>query len=104
MKRRALVMAGIGSTLWHAAPARSQQSRMARVGWLSYGRPLSGTRNIEAFRNGMRDLGYVEGQNLTIIQRASDGNSRLNHRFPLKSTPTPVADPPWNSVRRTHPT
>ncbi len=74
MKRRALVMAGIGSTLWHAAPARSQQSRMARVGWLSYGRPLSGTRNIEAFRNGMRDLGYVEGQNLTIIQRASEVN------------------------------
>src|SRR5262245_60787473 len=30
-------------------------------------------RNLEAFRHGLRDLGWVEGQNLTIENRAAEG-------------------------------
>ena len=35
--------------------------------------------NMDAFRQGLRALGYVEGQNLEIVYRASDGR---NERFP----------------------
>jgi putative ABC transport system substrate-binding protein len=35
--------------------------------------------NIDAFRQGMRELGYVDGQNLEIVYRSSDGH---DDRFP----------------------
>jgi putative ABC transport system substrate-binding protein len=41
-----------------------------RIGYLS---GSSQTRNDEAFRQGMRELGYIEGQNVTIEYRFADG-------------------------------
>ena len=32
------------------------------------------TANIDAFREGMRELGYKEGQNLEVIYRSSEGH------------------------------
>src|SRR2546428_569724 len=47
-----------------------------RIGWLNEGRPPSGpTPSIEAFQQGLRDLGYVEGQNLAIEYRYAEGNT-----------------------------
>src|SRR5215471_2403669 len=48
---------------------RGQADRPVRIGWLSTGRhPF-----IEAFRQGLRDLGYVEGRNLVIEERYAEG-------------------------------
>ena len=45
-----------------------------RVGWLiNIGRPDSDARFTNAFPRGMRELGYVEGKNLVIKRRYSDG-------------------------------
>jgi len=47
---------------------------MRRIGMLRAG--VTSTdfeRNFEAFRQGLRDLGWVEGQNLTIEYRAAEG-------------------------------
>ena len=55
-------------------PADAQQSKKVyRVGYLSSGpaSPPSGRR--EAFRQGLRELGYVEGQNLIIEYRFAEG-------------------------------
>src|SRR5439155_25612978 len=74
MKRRAFVAGlGVGVTSWPRV-ARDQSSRQIRVGWLSTGRhPF-----IDAFRQGLRDLGYVEGRNLVIEERYAEGkNERL---------------------------
>jgi len=54
---------------------RAQQSKkVPRIGWLLFGSPSSATtaRN-EAFRQGLRDLGYIEGQNLIIEYRYAEG-------------------------------
>ncbi len=51
--------------------AHGQAAREIHVGWLSTGRhPF-----IEAFRQGLRDLGYVEGQNLVIEERYAEGRA-----------------------------
>src|SRR5262249_17998574 len=40
-----------------------------RIGWLRPGTPLVGRANVEAFQQGLRDLGYVEGQPFGIENR-----------------------------------
>jgi putative ABC transport system substrate-binding protein len=45
-----------------------------RVGWLSDGMRAGATSRLhEAFLHGLRDLGYVEGQNLVIERRDAEG-------------------------------
>jgi putative ABC transport system substrate-binding protein len=66
-------------------PVGAQQpGKVARIGYLS--RDLHpadsrapAPRNLEAFRQGLRDLGYVEGKNIVIEYRYSDGR---NERMP----------------------
>src|SRR5688500_16537129 len=55
-------------------PAEAQQpKRVARVGYLSVLSPSSDSTRIEAFRQGLRELGYIEGQNIVIESRHADG-------------------------------
>jgi len=54
--------------------ALAQPAKVLRVGWLSNDAPTN-SPFLEAFRNGMRDLGYVEGSNLVIEAKFGEGNS-----------------------------
>jgi putative ABC transport system substrate-binding protein len=57
-------------------PVKAQQSKKVyRVGYLSPG--LGIEARAEAFRQSMRDLGYIEGQNLVIEWRFAKGKSAL---------------------------
>ena len=51
-----------------------QQAKVARIGVL--GEPTASTyaTRIEAFKQGLRELGYVEGQNIAIEYRWAEGN------------------------------
>lgn len=61
------------------AVARAQQpGKVPRMGYLSIGTGR-GSPNAEALRQGLRDLGYVDGQNIAIEYRGADGN---NDRLP----------------------
>jgi putative tryptophan/tyrosine transport system substrate-binding protein len=52
-------------------PADAQQlKKVPRIGFLS---PTSDDSRVEAFRQGLRELGYVEGQNITIEYRWAEG-------------------------------
>jgi putative tryptophan/tyrosine transport system substrate-binding protein len=53
------------------AEARQPGSKIPRVGILS---PGSGSADIDAFRQGLRELGYVEGQNIVFEYRWAEGN------------------------------
>jgi len=53
-----------------SVPAKAQQTKkIVRIGLLSSGGPSPIQRAIEAFRQGLRELGYVEGQNILIEYR-----------------------------------
>jgi len=73
MNRRTF-LAGTGTVLL-AAPlgAEAQQvAKVPRIGTLGGG-PAAGARQREAFRQGLRDLGYVEGRNVVIESRGEAG-------------------------------
>jgi putative ABC transport system substrate-binding protein len=73
MDRRSF-LSGIAATALIAVPcaARAQQSgKVWRIGWLGFG---SGPNEfVEAFREQLRSLGYIEGRNLSIDYRWPGG-------------------------------
>ena len=58
-----------------------QPKKVPRKGFLSFvGRSNAPAPNIEAFRQGLRDLVYVEGQNIVIEHRNAEGKeNRLSN-------------------------
>src|ERR1700751_3985670 len=60
-------------------PVQAQQAKsVARIGYLSRDLHPSDSRaasprNFEAFREGLRDLGYIEGKNIIIESRFAEG-------------------------------
>jgi putative tryptophan/tyrosine transport system substrate-binding protein len=56
-------------------PAQAQQSpKVPRIGYVTETGDLSSpSPNLEAFRQGLRDLGYVEGKNIVIEFRSAEG-------------------------------
>jgi ABC-type uncharacterized transport system substrate-binding protein len=55
--------------------AEAQQKKVMRIGVLSPGVPNSTRINRQVFWQSMRDLGYVEGENITVEYRYAEGNS-----------------------------
>jgi len=62
-------MAGLWSAAAWPLAARAQQPAMPVVGYLYPGVPETSTHLVTAFRNGLRETGYIEGQNLAIEYR-----------------------------------
>src|SRR6266498_4138360 len=57
-----------------AVIAQAQQpTKVPRIGYLSATSPSANVGRIEAFRQGLRDLGYVEGKNIVIEWRYAEG-------------------------------
>ncbi len=53
--------------------------KLYRIGMLETRSTVLNAANIDAFRQGLQELGYKEGQNLEIVYRSSDGR---DERFP----------------------
>ena len=68
MKRRDLVLL-LGGTLASARALRAQQRAMPVVGYIVVASP-----DVAAFRQGLSDTGYVEGQNLAIEFQSAEGH------------------------------
>ena len=61
------------------ATAAQEAKKVARIGYLAPVFPCSGSvPTLEAFRQGLRDLGYVENKNITIECRSAGG--KLDHQ------------------------
>jgi putative ABC transport system substrate-binding protein len=75
MTRRTLaLLLALGLLMAPLAAEAQPPIAMPRIGRLGIDRPPAGTDSgVEAFRQGLRDLGYIEGHNLIIEYRWAEG-------------------------------
>ena len=67
MRRRELLQfSGTALFAWPLVARAQQQAKIARLGYLGFVTPAASANRVEALREGLRDLGYVEGKNLVI--------------------------------------
>ena len=72
--RRKLVIAlGAGALAWAGAARAQAPARIPRIGFLSPLSPSDTASWHQAFRGGLRDLGWVEGKNISIEYRYAEG-------------------------------
>jgi ABC-type uncharacterized transport system substrate-binding protein len=74
MKRKITVLTLCAMLFALNFPVEAQQlTKNPRIGYLSAGGRSSGTGRLETFRQGLRELGYVEGKNIIIEYRNAEG-------------------------------
>jgi putative tryptophan/tyrosine transport system substrate-binding protein len=77
-RREFITLIGGAVAAWPAAAGAQQRERMARIGVLWPGAPPD--KWDEAFRQGLRTHGYVEGRNILLEYRWAEGNQE---RLPI---------------------
>jgi len=105
MKRRNFIALLGGAAAWPLAARAQQGAKVPRIGYLLTG-PLESPEaraTLDAFRQGLRERGYVEGQTIVIEYRSADGKierfpSLANELASLKLDLILAANPPAASA------
>jgi len=71
---RALVALACGLIVAQPAAGAQQPPKVPRIGFLSAEVPAATSDLVDAFQQGLHDLGYAEGQNIVIVYRFAQGN------------------------------
>jgi ABC-type uncharacterized transport system substrate-binding protein len=76
MTRRTIGLIVIFTLAFLVAPLAAEAQpagKVYRIGWLGAGSPLSSRAYVEAFQQSLRNLGYIEGQNMALEYRYAEG-------------------------------
>jgi putative tryptophan/tyrosine transport system substrate-binding protein len=73
MIERRTFIAGLGAAAAWPLAARGQQAALPVVGYLGTESPALFTRQVSAFQQGLGEMGYAEGRNISIEYRWSEG-------------------------------
>jgi putative ABC transport system substrate-binding protein len=74
MRRREFVTGLAGAAAWPVVARAQQAGNVVRIGFLGTASSSGYTNQLAAFRQGLRDLNYVEGANIIIEYRWAEGN------------------------------
>jgi putative tryptophan/tyrosine transport system substrate-binding protein len=74
MRRREFITALAGAAVASPSATRAQQKRVPVIGYFHPGSPETSAPDVAAFHQGLREAGYVEGQNLAIEYRWAEGH------------------------------
>jgi ABC-type uncharacterized transport system substrate-binding protein len=72
-----LLMIALGAMIAPRVADAQAPTKVARIGWMSRGNPTTSDEAMDAFRQGMRELGYVEGQTFVMEPRYAGGKREL---------------------------
>ena len=74
MGRREFLALACGAAVAYPTAARAQDTRPV-IGFLHVGSPAENAKRLAAFGEGLRDAGFVEGENVTIEYRWAEGHA-----------------------------
>jgi putative ABC transport system substrate-binding protein len=76
MRRRGFIEGIVALTAARPLAAGAQQSSVPVIGFLNGGSPEGFSAMVNAFREGLREVGYVEGQNVAVGYRWANDRYR----------------------------
>src|SRR6266699_1048103 len=74
MRRREFITLAVGAAASWSVAARAQQPALPLIGFLHASSLEPMSRFVSAFKDGLKESGYIDGQNVTIEFRFADGH------------------------------
>ncbi len=75
MNRREFITALGGAAVWPLAASAQQPAKLPTIGFLGQSTPAVESQRLAAFLKRLRELGWIDGSNVTIEYRWAEGNT-----------------------------